>query len=150
VLLWKYWRQLSEVDKIIWSYKKGIKVPEELKKWKNFTVRFFEGEEDKSWKRREVRPYHNYGGKIPIAQSTDITNRYPCYHPFLAPAVRANGDMVICCADPEGKSVVGNVSNMKISEAWKLMDKTRKEHKNGIYSGICERCDVWAFYPSLF
>ena len=150
VLLWKYWRDLVSVDKIIWSYKKGIKVPEELKTWKNFTVRFFEGEEvDTSWPRREVRHYHNYGGKIPVAQSTDTSKRYPCYHPFLAPAVRANGDIVICCADPEGKSVVGNVSNMKISEAWKLMDKVREDHKHGIYGGICKNCDVWKSYPDL-
>ena len=151
VLLWKYWRDLASVDKIIWSYKKGLKVPEELRNSHNFTVRFFEGmEEDKTWPRREVRPYHNYGGKIPIAPSTDITNRYPCYHPFLAPAVRANGDIVICCADPEGKSVVGNVSSMKISEAWKLMDKTRQEHLKGEYKGICKNCSTWQAYPSLF
>lgn len=140
----------KSIDKIIWSYKENIKVPEELKTWKNFTVRFFDNQkENKSWPRREVRNYHNYGGQVSIVPSTDVL-RYPCYHPFLAPGVRANGDIVICCADPDGKSVVGNVNNMKISEAWKLMDKTRKEHLNGEYKGICKTCDVWASYPSLF
>ena len=150
LLLGRLYRELKSCDKIIWSYKKGIKVPEALKTWKNFTVRFFEGEEvDKSWPRREVRPYHNYGGTVPSI-APFMEKRWACYHPFLAPAVRANGDIVICCADPEGKSVVGNANNMTISEAWKRMDKTRREHLKGEYKGICERCDVWKSYPSLF
>ena len=96
-----------------------------------------------------MRSYHNYGGKITIAQSTDIINRYPCYHLWFAPAVRANGDIVICCADPEGKSVVGNVNNMTIKEAWEKMEWVRQQHLSGVYRGICTTCNVWKFYPDL-
>jgi len=152
LLLERLFNELRGVDKIIWSYKEGVKVPEELKKWKNFTVRFFD-KEDKSWPRRESRSFHNYGGQPHlqkfIVQSTEIP-RYPCYHPFLAPGVRANGDIVICCADPEGKSVVGNISNMTMAEAWKKMEWIRQQHLAGVYRGICSTCDVWKSYPSLF
>lgn len=148
LLLDRYKKELREVDKIIWSYKEGIKVSEEFKTWKNFTVRFFD-KEDKSWPRREIRKLHNYGGKLKsIAQSMDVS-RYPCYHLFLAPAVRWNGDVVICCADPDGKSVIGNLSNMTMSEAWRKMRFLRQEQLHGIYSGICKECDVWKSYPSL-
>jgi radical SAM protein with 4Fe4S-binding SPASM domain len=143
---------LRRIDKIIWSHKKKIKVPEAFKTWKNFTVRFFE-EEDKSWPRRESRSFHNYGGQPHlhkfIAPSTE-KQRYPCYHPFLAPAVRYNGDIVICCADPEGKSAVGNIKDMSLAEAWKKMEWIRQQHLAGVYRGICEKCDVWKSYPSLF
>ena len=149
LLLERLFNELRGVDKIIWSYKPNIKVPEELKKWKNFTVRFFKKREDLSWPRWEVRGFHNYGGQVCIAPSTE-TSRYPCYHPFLAPAVRANGDIVICCADPLGKSAVGNISNMTMAEAWKKMEWIRQQHLAGVYRGICEKCDVWKSYPSLW
>lgn len=148
VLLERYWKDLRCVDKIIWSYKAGVKVPEELKNWKNFTVRFFEKREDESWPRFEIRGFHNYGGHISTAPFTG--KRWACYHPFLAPAVRSNGDIVICCADPEGKSVVGNVSNMTMVEAWKKMEWVRQQHLAGVYRGICSSCDVWKSYPSLW
>lgn len=149
ILLGQYLGVLREVDKIIWSYKKEIKVPSCLRDWKNFTVRFFETREDTSWPRFEIKKWHNYGGQASTAHSTEIS-RYPCHHPFLAPAVRANGDIVICCADPLGKSVVGNISSMTISEAWKIMEWTRQQHLAGVYRGICEKCDTWKVYPNCW
>lgn len=148
VLLGRYYKDLRDVDKIIWSFKKEVKVPEELKKWRNFTVRFFE-KEDRSWPRREVRNYHNYGGLVSTVRTTDIP-RYPCYHPFLAPGVTASGNIVICCADPKERSAVGNIRNMTIREAWRKMEAYRLDHLNGIFRGICRDCDVWKSYPSLF
>jgi sulfatase maturation enzyme AslB (radical SAM superfamily) len=152
ILLGRFIKDLKICDKIIWSYKEGIEVPQELKNWKNFTVRFFD-KEDTSWPRRETRNFHNYGGQPHlqkfIVPSTEIT-RYPCYHPFLAPAVRYNGDIVICCADPDGRSVVGNISKMTLAEAWKKMEWTRQQHLAGVFRGICRDCDVWKSYPSLF
>lgn len=149
-LLGRFYKCLRSVDKIIWSYKPNVKVPEELRSWKNFTVRFFDRAEDESWKRREIRGYHNYGGKLSSGVPSTESRRYPCYHLFLAPGVRANGDIVICCADPAGESVIGNIASMTIAEAWKRMGKLRTEHLNGVYSGICTNCDVWKSYPSLF
>lgn len=150
VLLGRFFNELRRVDKIIWSYKAGVKVPEELKTWKNFTVRFFEKREDPSWKRFEVRGFHNYGGQLPQFTAHSTEKRWACYHPFLAPAVRANGDIVICCADPEGKSAVGNISSMTLAEAWKKMEWIRQQHLAGVYRGICEHCDTWRSYPSIF
>ena len=149
VLLRRDYQKLKGVDKIIWSYKENIKVPEELKTWKNFTVRFFD-KEDLSWPRRERKYLHNYGGSLKSIAHSTVTSRYPCYHPFLAPAVRSNGDMVICCADPLGKSVVGNVKNESVSELWKKMEVVRREHLNGKYNGICKDCDTWKVYPNMF
>ena len=149
LLLKNHLGDLRKVDKIIWSYKKEIKVPEELRGWKNFVVRFFETREDLSWPRFEIKKWHNYGGQASTAHST-VVSRYPCYHPFLAPGVRATGDIVICCADPLGKSAVGNISNMTIHEAWNRMEWNRQQHLLGVYRGICEKCDTWKTYPNCF
>lgn len=151
----RFWNDLKCVDKIIWSYKHLVNVPEEAKYDKRFVVRFFEGdwitkEESYKWPRIEIRPFHNYGGQCTsIARSTG-NSRWPCYHPFLAPAVTASGEMVICCADPLVKSSVGNVSTMTIAEGWRRMRTIREEHKRGIFRGICADCDVWKNYPSFF
>lgn len=146
-LLGKHLKELKRADKVIWSYKEGIKIPEEVKGWRNFTVRFF-GKVVGKWKNTEVRGFHNYGGSLP--SSVPFTGRYPCYHPWFAPAVNSNGDILICCADPLGKSAVGNVRNMSVAYAWKLMNTWRAEHRKGVYKGICAKCDVWKSYPNIF
>ena len=148
LLLEKHVEALKKVDKIIWSYKEKITIPEEIRKWRNFTVRFF-GEVRGKWKHSEVRSLHNYGGQVSGVPFTGKA-RYPCYHLWLAPAVTATGEIVICCADPKVTTSVGNVATMTIAEAWKKMQATRDEHLKGIYSGICKNCNVWATYPSLF
>jgi MoaA/NifB/PqqE/SkfB family radical SAM enzyme len=148
-LLRRYYRDLREVDKIILSYKEGVKVPEELKTWKNFTVRFF-GKEDKSWPRREVKKLHNYGGTQKSIVRFTASSRFPCYHPFLAPAVTSSGNIVICCNDPNEKSVIGNVRDMTIAEAWRRMTLNRDCELKGIHRGICHNCNTWSVYPSCF
>jgi len=148
-LLRKYWRDLADVDKIIWSYKEGVEVPKELKTWKNFHVRFF-GEAKPGWKRKEVREFHNYGGTMLHSSSYTAKKRYPCYHPFLAPAIDSKGQILICCADPKGRSSVGNIRKMTLQQAWGIMGKTRSNEKKGVHTGICEECDVWQTYPNLF
>ena len=147
-MLGYFGQSLGGVDKIIWSYKKEVKVPEYFKNWRNFTVRFFERREDLSWPRWEIRKFHNYGGQVSTAPFTGV--RYPCYHPFLAPAVNSRGDILICCADPNSKSSVGNIKDITIAQAWKKMTINREEHLKGIYKGICKNCNVWASYPSFF
>jgi radical SAM protein with 4Fe4S-binding SPASM domain len=143
------WETLKLVDKIIWSYKPNVKVPEELKTWKNFTVRFFE-KKVQGWKRCEVRNYHNYGGSLPFRARFTEKQRYPCYHPLLAPAVNSRGDILICCCDAEGKTKVGNIETMTMEKAWSRMEWVRAQHRNGKYKGICERCDAWKEYPNMF
>ena len=149
ILLGKHIDSLKLVDKIIWSYKENVQVPYAIKNWKNFTVRFF-GKAVGEWKNYEVRTLHNYGGSLESIVPCMDEARYPCYHPFLAPGVTATGEIVICCADPNVRSSVGNIKNMTIETAWKLMEKTRNEHLKGEFKGICKNCDVWKSYPSLF
>ena len=147
LLLGKFWRDLKDVDKIIWSYKEKVEIPEEIKGWKNFTVRFF-GRVVGKWKNTEVRGFHNYGGSLPLGvQSTD---RFPCYHPWFAPAVNSNGDILICCADPLGKSAVGNVRNLSIAEAWARMKTWRSEHLKGIFREPCTHCNTYLEYPNIW
>lgn len=153
-LLEKYRKHLNDVgvDKIIWSYKTGQVIPKEAESWKNVTIRFMEGEEQ-NFPRREIRKMHNYGGNLTSLNSNASTTdgrRYPCYHLWYAPAVSVNGDILICCADPLKKTVIGNIKTMTLSKAWKIMESHRKQQMAGRYEGICSKCDVWKQYPDMF
>jgi len=150
----------SGVDKVIWSWRPEARFTEEtkarLKEWDKFTVRLIEGEhppeafsEYRSWPHVEVRRKHNYGGNIETSEKMP-TSRFPCYHLWLAPAVAWNGNILICCADPHQKEIIGNVKETSVSEAFKRMESIRQAHLRGEYSGICEKCDVWRAYPDMF
>lgn len=164
----------SDIDKCLWTWRTEAKFTattrEKLKKWKPFTVRFIEGTypsevKKEKWPRVESRRMHNYGANINTsiytsrgsnvlsAVSKQISNsRWPCYHLWMAPAVAWNGNILICCADPHQKEVLGKFPEMSVSEAWQSgkLAKIRTSHLEGNYEGICKDCDVWKEYPSFF
>jgi radical SAM protein with 4Fe4S-binding SPASM domain len=113
------------------------------KKWKGVPVKI------------EIRHEHNYGGDIENNFPEKRTEqRYPCYHLWLSPGINWDGEMSICCADPNRLAIVGNINNSGIREIWQseTMKKYRKYHLAGEYDKIpaCKNCDVWNFYPDIF
>lgn len=151
------------VDEIIWTWRTEAKFKEatirKLKGWGHFRVRLIKEitpEEEvrrwESWPKVEFRSLHNYGGQIDLSKWSvpNATTRWACYHPFYAPAVAWNGNILLCCADPNQKEVIGNVKTMTVSQAWKKMENVRQTHINGKYEGICKNCDVWKSYPNMF
>ena len=161
-------------DQILWTWRTEAKftpeTKEKLRKWGKFRVRFIKEvtppeayEEWKDWKNVEGRPLHNYGGNINTSSFKDTAQtamdgtpsqqkRWPCYHLWLAPAVAWNGDILICCADPHHKEVIGRFPDMSVHEAWKSekVKSIRESHMNGQYTGICQSCDIWKQYPDIF
>ena len=144
----------SGIDRIIISYRKGLDTKSILQFRSIATIRVFRNEEGDA--RAEfpgfhfqVKDIHNYGGSI--KSGSPKLKRHPCYHLWLAPAVRWNGEFTVCCADPYGEMVVGNVKKRTIGEMWNgtLMNNLRKWHLNGIYDGRCKNCNVWSTYPSI-
>ena len=79
--------------------------------------------------------------------------RYPCYHLWLAPAIRWNGEITYCCNLPNlGSEVLGKYPESNLTEAWKSprLAQIRQEHKDGVYNGACKGCDSWKAYRSIF
>lgn len=152
------------VDRIIWSYRKNnfnsdtIKVlkkiglirllieetpKEEFEKWKTFP-------------RVEIKHLHNYGGQIDTTKwgvKEDKLERWPCYHLWLAPAIRWNGDITICCNDSRGSESVGRYgNNVNLNSFWNSshLQAIRASHLNGQYKGLCVGCNSYKAYPDLF
>lgn len=155
----------SGCDRVIWSYRKnnfsddsigllrqiGLvrllieETPkEEFEKWKTFP-------------RVEIKHLHNYGGQIDTSkwamESDSFNYRYPCYHLWLAPAIRWNGEITICCNDPYGKESLGTYNNGdSLSSVWasNRLQNIREGHLKGEYKGLCKNCNVWKTYPDMF
>lgn len=154
------------VDRIIWSYRANnfnsntIKIlrriglirllieetPEkEFEYWSKFP-------------RVEVKHLHNYGGHIDTTKwglkkdNNGGIGRYPCYHLWLAPAVRWNGEITICCNDPRGSESIGRYGSTDLATVWRgeKLKAIRDSHLKGMYSGLCKNCDSWKAYPSMF
>lgn len=160
----------AKVDRIIWSYRKNKFDDKSISLLKSIgIVRLLieetPKEEFEKWSkfpRVEIKHVHNYGGEIDLQRiygnvrqgNRDEITRYPCYHLFLAPAVRWNGQIVQCCDDPHGKSVFGTygLNGVNLASYWRSekLHKNRESHKRGEYLGICKTCDVWKTYPDLF
>lgn len=117
---------------------------EEFEKWKTFP-------------RVEIKHLHNYGGAIDISKwglkKESFADRWPCYHLWLAPAVRWNGDITICCNDPKGlESTSSYARGDTLSSVWNSshFNDLRSGHLKGEYKGLCKDCNVWKTYPDIF
>ena len=153
------------VDRIIWSYRannfdnNSIRLlkerglirllieetpPEEFERWKTFP-------------RVEVKSLHNYGGHIDLSKwgiksGNDTLTRWPCYHLWFAPAVRWNGDILMCCNIPDGRETLGKYPQDSLSEVWngKKLNSIREAHLKAEYNGVCKGCDSWKAYPDIW
>ena len=160
------WLITSGVDQVLWSWRPEAKftpeTKEKLRRWGKFRVRFIAEVTPKEayaewddWPNVEGRHIHSYGGEIDVSK-WNVQNkkklRWSCYHPFFAPAVAWNGDILLCCADPHRKSAIGTFPQMSVAEAWQssILQRIRKEHLDGRYTGICENCDIWKQVPNIF
>jgi len=158
------------VDEIVWSWRTEAKFKESTiadlerstKRGRTiFRVRILKEETPEEeierwskWPVVEVRSLHNYGGNIDLSQKgvPPVGTRWACYHLWLSPAVAWNGNILLCCADPHQKEVLGTYPKDTLTSVWqgRKLSQVRKAHLAREYSGICERCDVWKNYPDLF
>ena len=172
VLLNKFAKSLGEVDRVIWSYRKNNFNEDSLRLLrKKGLVRLLieetPKEEFEKWSkfpRVEIKHLHNYGGNIDVTkwglpkmveeQKTDNGSggRYPCYHLWLAPAIRWNGEITICCNDPRGTESIGKYGYVSMLQAWNslALKNIRESHLKGQYKGLCSGCNSWKAYPDIF
>lgn len=149
--------KLQEVGRIIWTYRPNVEIPEEFKK--KTVVRIIEGETPeegqeryKSWK-KEIRRKHNYGGEISLSSNVqNVEKRWACYHLWFAPAVDANGNILLCCADPKKRMKLGKFPDVSISQAWQSqkLKALRREQRKGNFMSTCKNCDVWKEFPNIW
>lgn len=164
VLLNKFNTKLQRVDRIIWTYRKNNFNDESIRLLRKkglirLLIEETPKEEFEKWSkfpRVEIKHLHNYGGHIDTTKwglpniQTEV--RYPCYHLWLAPAIRWNGEITICCNDPTGMECCGQYGSLSLHDFWRSekLEVIRKSHMEGQYKGLCVNCDSWKAYPNIF
>jgi len=74
-----------------------------------------------------------------------MKDRKACKQLYFVLTVNSNGDIAYCCHDPKGKSVLGNLKDMTLKEAWDKMAEMRECHLKGVYTELCRSCCDWSW-----
>lgn len=87
-----------------------------------------------------VTDLHNWAGTL--NQTSDV--RFPCYRPWLTFTVLWDGRVSLCCADFDGKEILGNARSSSIKEIWdsEAYRRVRREHLESGGPAICRTCDL--------
>jgi hypothetical protein len=87
-----------------------------------------------------VTDLHNWAGTL--NQKSDVN--YPCYRPWLTFTVLWDGRVSLCCADFDGKTILGDLNTHSIAEIWnaEAYRDVRRQHLESGGPDICRACDL--------
>ncbi|MEO8070522.1 MAG: radical SAM/SPASM domain-containing protein [Acidobacteriota bacterium] len=87
-----------------------------------------------------VTDLHNWAGTL--NSISDV--RYPCYRLWLTFTVLWDGRASLCCADFDGRNVLGDLRTSTIEEVWNSPAylSVRKQHLESGGPEICRSCDL--------
>jgi radical SAM protein with 4Fe4S-binding SPASM domain len=87
-----------------------------------------------------VTDLHNWAGTL--NSHSDV--RYPCYRLWLTFTVLWDGRVSLCCADFDGRHILGDLRTQTIAQIWNspAYRAVRKQHLDNGGPEICRSCDL--------
>jgi radical SAM protein with 4Fe4S-binding SPASM domain len=87
-----------------------------------------------------VTDLHNWAGTL----NTQSDVRYPCYRLWLTFTVLWDGRVSLCCADFDGRHILGDLRTQTIAQIWNspAYRAVRKQHLENGGPEICRSCDL--------
>ena len=87
-----------------------------------------------------VTDLHNWAGTL--EGRADIN--FPCYRPWLTFTVLWDGRVSLCCADFDGRVVLGDLRTSSIEAIWNAEPyrAARRQHLESGGPDICRSCDL--------
>jgi sulfatase maturation enzyme AslB (radical SAM superfamily) len=87
-----------------------------------------------------VTDLHNWAGTL----NTQSDVNYPCYRPWLTFTVLWDGRVSLCCADFDGRHVLGDLNTSTIQDVWNAGPylEARRLHLESGGPDICRACDL--------
>jgi MoaA/NifB/PqqE/SkfB family radical SAM enzyme len=87
-----------------------------------------------------VTDLHNWAGTL----NTESDVNYPCYRPWLTFTVLWDGRVSLCCADFDGRTILGDLNTSSIREIWNAEPYrlARRAHLESGGPDICRACDL--------
>jgi sulfatase maturation enzyme AslB (radical SAM superfamily) len=139
-------------DKVIGNIERLVRLRRELKRTRPKLILSFVRQNNSSdeqafiehWRqiadKIHVTDLHNWAGTL--NQQSDVN--YPCYRPWLTFTALWDGRVSLCCADFDGRTVLGDLRTSSIREIWNC-DAYRSVRRQHLESGgpdICRSCDL--------
>ena len=87
-----------------------------------------------------ITELHNWAGTL--NRESDVN--YPCYRPWLTFTVLWDGRVSLCCADFDGKTVLGDLNTQTIADVWNgdAYRAARRQHLESGGPDVCRACDL--------
>jgi len=87
-----------------------------------------------------ITDLHNWAGTL----NTESDVNYPCYRPWLTFTVLWDGRVSLCCADFDGKIILGDLNTASIRDIWNAEPyrDARRQHLESGGPDICRACDL--------
>jgi len=87
-----------------------------------------------------ITDIHNWAGTL--NRESDV--HFPCYRQWLTFTVLWDGRVSLCCADFDGKVILGDLRTSSIREVWEseAYRQVRREHLESGGPAICRACDL--------
>ncbi len=87
-----------------------------------------------------VTDLHNWAGTL----HSQSTGRFPCYRPWLTFTVLWDGRVSLCCADFDGREILGDLRTHTIAAIWNgpAFRAARRAHLEHGGPDICQACDL--------
>jgi radical SAM protein with 4Fe4S-binding SPASM domain len=87
-----------------------------------------------------ITDLHNWAGTLHERSNV----RYPCYRMWLTFTVLWDGRVSLCCADYDGRNVLGDLRTSTIAEIWNnpAYRAVRRQHLENGGPEICRSCDL--------
>jgi hypothetical protein len=87
-----------------------------------------------------ITDLHNWAGTL--NRESDVT--FPCYRPWLTFTVLWDGRVSLCCADFDGREILGDLRTSSIEAVWNAEPyrRARRAHLESGGPDICRACDL--------
>jgi MoaA/NifB/PqqE/SkfB family radical SAM enzyme len=87
-----------------------------------------------------ITDLHNWAGTL----NTESDVNYPCYRPWLTFTVLWDGRVSLCCADFDGRHILGDLNRSTIKDVWnsEAYVRARRQHLESGGPDICRSCDL--------
>jgi MoaA/NifB/PqqE/SkfB family radical SAM enzyme len=87
-----------------------------------------------------ITDLHNWAGTL----NQDSNVSYPCYRPWLTFTVLWDGRVSLCCADFDGRNILGDLNTSTIKDVWNAEPyvQARRQHLESGGPEICRSCDL--------
>lgn len=139
-------------DKVIAAIERIVRIRDEMGRRRPKLILSFVRQQDSAeeqafiahWSARadkvHITDLHNWAGTL--SRESDVN--YPCYRPWLTFTVLWDGRVSLCCADFDGREVLGDLRTATIQEIWnnERYREVRRAHLDHGGPSICQSCDL--------